>query len=45
MATHAVRHSDRLIILDRGRVVYAGSPKGDAAGAALLEGYIGERAI
>jgi branched-chain amino acid transport system ATP-binding protein len=45
MATHAVRHSDRLIILDRGRVVYAGSPKGDAAHAALLEGYIGERAV
>jgi branched-chain amino acid transport system ATP-binding protein len=45
MATHAVRHSDRLLILDRGRVVYAGTPKGDAANAALLEGYIGESAI
>jgi branched-chain amino acid transport system ATP-binding protein len=45
MATHAVRHSDRLVILDRGRMVYSGSPKGDAANAALLEGYIGESAM
>lgn len=44
MATNAVRHSDRMIILDRGRVVYSGSPKGDAATAALVSGYIGEEA-
>ncbi|GIL01825.1 MAG: ABC transporter ATP-binding protein [Alphaproteobacteria bacterium] len=45
MATHAVRHSDMMVILDRGRVVYAGSPQGDAASAALISGYIGEEAL
>ncbi len=45
MATHAVRHSDMLVILDRGHVVYAGSPKGDTASAALISGYIGEEAL
>ncbi len=41
MATHAVRHSDSLLILERGRLVYTGSPHGDAASAALTEGYTG----
>jgi branched-chain amino acid transport system ATP-binding protein len=41
MATHAVRHSDRLVVLDRGRVVYEGSPQAEGAHAALLSGYIG----
>ncbi len=45
MATHAVRHSDMLVILDRGRVVYSGTPKGDEASAALISGYIGEEAL
>ena len=45
MATHAVRHSDMLVILDRGRVIYAGTPKGDEASAALIGGYIGEEAL
>ncbi|HEU0222642.1 MAG TPA: ATP-binding cassette domain-containing protein [Paracoccaceae bacterium] len=45
MATHAVRHSDLLVILDRGRLVYAGSPQSEAANAALLEGYVGEEAL
>jgi branched-chain amino acid transport system ATP-binding protein len=44
MATNAVRHSDRMIILDRGRIVYSGSPRGDEATAALVSGYIGEEA-
>ncbi len=44
MATNAVRHSDRMIILDRGRVVYSGPPTGDEANAALVSGYIGEEA-
>ncbi|WP_342363643.1 ABC transporter ATP-binding protein [Terrarubrum flagellatum] len=44
MATQAVRHSDRLVVLERGRVVYSGSPRSDAAGAALLAGYIGKSA-
>jgi branched-chain amino acid transport system ATP-binding protein len=41
MATHAVKHADLLVILDRGRVVYSGAPQGEAALAALAEGYIG----
>jgi len=45
MATHAVRHSDMLVILDRGRVVYSGPPTGDKAHAALIAGYIGEEAL
>lgn len=44
MATHAVRHSDRILILDRGRIVYFGPPTGDEANAALVRGYIGEEA-
>lgn len=44
MATNAVRHSDRMIILDRGRVVYSGPPTGDEANAALVSGYIGKEA-
>jgi ABC-type branched-subunit amino acid transport system ATPase component/ABC-type branched-subunit amino acid transport system permease subunit len=44
MATNAVRHSDRMIILDRGRVVYSGAPTGDEASAALVSGYIGKEA-
>ncbi len=45
MATHAVRHSDMLVILDRGRVIYAGKPQGDEASAALIDSYIGEEAL
>jgi len=44
MATHAVRHSDMLIVLERGHVVYQGAPQGDAANAALLAGYVGKPA-
>lgn len=44
MATQAVRHSDRLVVLERGRVAYMGSPRDAAAGAALLAGYIGKSA-
>ena len=44
MATHAVRHSDMLIVLERGRIVYQGAPQGDAANAALIAGYIGRTA-
>jgi branched-chain amino acid transport system ATP-binding protein len=45
MATNAVRHSELLVILDRGRVVYSGTPTGDEASAALISGYIGEESI
>jgi branched-chain amino acid transport system ATP-binding protein len=41
MATHAVRHADLLVILERGRVAYSGPPQSEAARAALAEGYIG----
>ena len=41
MATHAVTHSDLLVILDRGRVAYTGPPQAEAARMALTEGYIG----
>lgn len=44
MATNALRHSDHMIIMDRGRLAYAGSPKGEGANAALVAGYIGEEA-
>lgn len=44
MATNAIRYSDHMIILERGRLVYAGSPEGDAATTALVNGYIGEEA-
>jgi branched-chain amino acid transport system ATP-binding protein len=44
MATNAVRHSDRMIILDRGRIAYSGPPTGDEANAALVSGYIGKEA-
>ena len=44
MATNALRYSDHMIIMDRGRLSYAGSPKGEGANAALVAGYIGEEA-
>jgi branched-chain amino acid transport system ATP-binding protein len=41
MATQAVKHTDQLVILDRGRVIYTGPPDTDTARSAITEGYIG----
>lgn len=42
IATLALRHANSILVLDRGREVYAGSPSGEAAGRAIVEGYVGK---
>lgn len=41
IATLALHHANSILILDRGREAYAGSPTGEAASRAIVEGYVG----
>jgi branched-chain amino acid transport system ATP-binding protein len=41
MAMHAIQNADQLLVLDRGRLIYQGTPHGEEARDALIAGYIG----
>lgn len=42
IATLALRHANSILVLDRGREVYAGSPSSEDAARAIVEGYVGQ---
>lgn len=43
IATHAMQHADRVAVLERGCVAYAGSTSEGAARTAILHGYMGRK--
>jgi branched-chain amino acid transport system ATP-binding protein len=44
IATHALQHADMITVLDRGHIIYSGTPRSASAEAALHAGYVGDLA-